>query len=92
MMNRTEELSPEEKRKLLEEIKQFDEEKKQKDAKEEQEMRKSGYTHKLTAWIHPPRGDDYSIVTFKKGNFTDMDIANALRKSTVKDDYTVKVL
>ena len=91
MMNRTKELSPE-KRKLLEELKQSEEEKKRKVAKREQKMRKESYTHRLTAWIHPPRGDDYSIVTFKKGNFTDMDIANALRKSTVKDDYTVKVL
>jgi len=91
MVNRTKELGPE-KRKLLEELKQIEEENNRKVAKEEQKMRKEGYTHRLTAWIHPPRGDDYSIVTYKKGNFTDMDIANALRKSTVKDDYTVKAL
>lgn len=52
-----------------------------------------GYTHKITAVIHPKNGgDDYMIEAYVKGAPTETDIAGLLKKSAVKNDYRVDVL
>lgn len=51
-----------------------------------------GYTHKVSAWIHPRSGDDYQVDAYVKGEPTKADIAELLKKSVVKNDYRVDPL
>lgn len=61
-------------------------------AKQDVEMKAKGFTHCVDAWIHPGRGDDYSIAVYMNRMPTKADIARVLRKSVVKTDYSVRVL
>lgn len=57
-------------------------------AKLDRKYKKQGCTHRIEAWIHPARGDDFSILFWMK-NPTVEDIQTTIRKqkSTVLDDY-----
>jgi ectoine hydroxylase-related dioxygenase (phytanoyl-CoA dioxygenase family) len=55
-------------------------------------MIRQGYTHRLDAWIHPTRGDDYQVQAYAKGAFTKADIRDILKESRVKDDYVITKL
>lgn len=53
---------------------------------------KLGYTHRITAWIHPAAGgDDYQIDAYSQGEPSKASIKAMLRKrgSRVLDDYQV---
>jgi hypothetical protein len=71
-----------------------------KDAKREAELltitkairKKHGFTHRTVAWIHPGRGDDYSVELWTKAEPTKAEIARLLRGSVRKDDYSVEAL
>jgi hypothetical protein len=54
-------------------------------------MKKDGFTHVVTAWVHRG-GDDVCADIYFKGEPTSADIQRQLKKSPVKDDYTVKLL
>jgi hypothetical protein len=57
-------------------------------------MKKKGFTHRVTAWVHPNRGDDRQIDIYTKGTLTKTEIRAELKKmgSRVLNDYTVFVL
>ena len=63
-----------------------------KEAKRAAKRKVEGFTHRFSAWIHPTSGDDYSVEAFIKGVPTNTDIANLLKKSTVKDDYKITTI
>lgn len=52
---------------------------------------KEGYTHRVTAWIHPDRGDDYQMDIYWGKKPTKAMIQRELQKagSRVLDDYQV---
>jgi len=80
--------------KLEAEWKEEDAREKIKERKEDERRKRQGYTHKLVAWVHPPRGDDYQIVAYTKGAISVPKIASILRrrKSQVLDDYSLTPL
>ena len=61
-------------------------------AKMSAKRKAEGFTHLFTGWIHPACGDDYRVEAFIKGVPTNTDIANLLKKSTVKDDYKITTI
>jgi hypothetical protein len=64
------------------------------DRLENAKMKKQGYTHRFDAWVHPARGDDYSIVGFTKFEPTAGEMAQILKRkgSQVLTDYQVSEL
>jgi hypothetical protein len=62
------------------------------EAKRLASLRKKGYTHILSAWIHPPHGDDYHVEAYFVGAPTKHQIRRILSKSVVKTDYTTKCI
>ncbi|WP_095158280.1 hypothetical protein [Pseudomonas sp. Irchel 3E13] len=62
-------------------------------AKLDAKYKKQGCTHRIDAWIHPARGDDFSISFWMK-NPTVEEIQATIRKnkSTVLDDYNLVAL
>lgn len=52
---------------------------------------KQGYTHRISAWIHPDRGDDYQVDFYTKGEMSKAEIVKLLKKegSRVLDDYQI---
>jgi hypothetical protein len=56
--------------------------------------RARGYTHKVSAWVHPHAGDDYQIVFYSTGEPSAATAHAQLRKerSVRLDDYTVQAL
>ena len=58
-------------------------------AKRDKRMKAKGYTHKITAWIHPPTGSDYCIDHYIQRKPTKAEIAKLLIKSEIKDDFAV---
>ena len=65
-----------------------------KEKKRDDKARRDGFTHKLVAWVHPPRGDDYQIVAYAKSEPTKAEIEAILRKRKSRrlDDYSVTLL
>lgn len=64
-------------------------------ARQDARMVKKGYTHRISAWVHPAGGgDDYLVDFYCKGEPTKEDVAKLLRKngSRVLDDYGVEAL
>ena len=63
-------------------------------AAEDENRKKEGYTHRVSAWIHPPRGDDYQVEFYFKGEPTKKDVEAVLRQEKSKrlDDYKVYTL
>ena len=55
----------------------------------DKKMMQQGYTHRVEAWIHPPKGDDYPVVAYCMRKPDVSDISQILRKSEVKTDYVV---
>lgn len=51
-----------------------------------------GFTHRLSAWVHPEDGSDYHVEAFKKGPVPFSFINKVLEKSVIKDDYCITVL
>lgn len=52
-----------------------------------------GYTHRVTAVIHPKSGgDDYAVQALYRHEPTQQDLATLLSASAIKDDYLVEVL
>ena len=60
------------------------------DAKRKEE----GYTHRVSAWIHPDDGDDYQMEFWLKNTPTEAQIKALLKRngSTVLDDYQIVAL
>lgn len=61
-------------------------------ARRDANMLKKGYTHRVTAWVHPSRGgDDFMIDFYGKSEPTPAEVKRLLQKegSRVFDDYTV---
>lgn len=67
---------------------------KKKQEQTDQRMKNTGYTHRVTAWVHPPRGDDYEIDIYYKGKPTTEAIKRNLKakRSQTLDDYQVHAL
>lgn len=70
------------------------EEEKERKSLERQDARmlKKGYTHRVSAWVHPSGGgDDYLLDFYSKGEPTKEDVRRLLQKkgSRVFDDYGV---
>ena len=61
-------------------------------AEEESRLRKEGYTHKVTAWIHSDHGDDRRKVAYYKGEPSKRSLSALVRGSIVKNDYKVTSL
>lgn len=63
-------------------------------ARRDANHKKKGYTHRVTAWVHPPRGSDYQIDVYYKGEPSKADIHAVLRekRSAELDQYTVVAL
>lgn len=63
-------------------------------AKREAKLKKDGFTHRVTAWIHPEHGDDRQVDFYTKGEPTTNEIQAELKKakSQVLTDYTVTAL
>lgn len=63
----------------------------QKVAEQDAEQVRSGSTHRVTAWVHPPQGDDYQLDIYFKGEPKPAEIHAELRKrrSRVLDDYQI---
>lgn len=57
-------------------------------------MKAKGYTHKVVAWVHPPRGDDYQLIMHTMGKPSDADIKKELKKarSRIDTDYIISEL
>lgn len=60
--------------------------------KDDKKYKAKGYTHRVDAWIHPDDGDDYQTTTYFAGEPQKAEIDKLLRKSAVKNDYTVTEL
>ena len=56
--------------------------------------KKEGYTHRVSAWIHPDDGDDYQMEFWLKNTPTEAQIKALLKRngSTVLDDYQIVAL
>lgn len=56
--------------------------------------KKEGYTHRVSAWIHPEDGDDYQMEFWLKNTPTEAQIKALLKRngSTVLDDYQIVAL
>lgn len=63
-------------------------------ARKDANMLKKGYTHRITAWVHPTRGDDYAVDMYTKGQPSADYIRREIKKmgSRVDDDYSVTAL
>lgn len=61
-------------------------------ARRDRNRAKQGYTHRVTAWVHPSKGgDDYMVDIYSLGKPSKALITSELRKmgSRVLDDYTI---
>lgn len=61
-------------------------------ARQDKKMREKGFTHKVSAWIHPSGGgDDYQMDIYWKGEPSAAEINAELKKSKsrVLDDYRI---
>lgn len=54
--------------------------------------KRQGFTHRVTAWIHPEHGDDFQRIAYVQSAPTPLEIAGILKSSTVGDDYVVTAL
>lgn len=73
----------------------FKREAEEREAKLKKEIAKAkaeGFTHRLSAWVHPTHGDDEYVELWFKGAPGSADIARVLRNSVVKTDYSVTEL
>jgi hypothetical protein len=80
--------------KLGEETKRAMEKEKKQEQRRDARHKRQGFTHKVTAWIHPERGDDRQVVFYFKGEPTTDGIKSLLRAegSRITDDFSVKAL
>ncbi len=58
--------------------------------KRDRAMKRKGMTHRTTAWVHPPRGDDYALEIYSNGELTKTEIEATLKrkKSRLLTDWT----
>ena len=57
---------------------------------EERKLLAEGYTHEVSAWVHPRSGDDYQVSWYSVGPMTERQIHGLLRRrgSVRLDDWT----
>lgn len=55
------------------------------------QFKKKGYTHKVIAWVHPDRGDDYQMDIYYREQPTATLVQHELKKrqSRITTDYTI---
>lgn len=77
--------------KLNAEFDQLDAQDHQEQITQDSKMRLQGATHRVSAWVHPPHGDDCQIDMYFTGEPNPATIKRELRKrkSRRTDDYTV---
>lgn len=62
-------------------------------AREDAKFKAKGYTHRVTAWVHPASGDDYSIEIYAVNPSPAMIRDQLKMKRSVRlDDYTIVAL
>jgi hypothetical protein len=67
---------------------------KEQQVKEKAKMKRKGFTHLVTAWIHPSSGDDYQVDIYYKSEPSTQSIQKTLKakRSQVLTDYQVHSL
>lgn len=63
-----------------------------KEAALDAKMKAKGYTHKVVAWVHPLRGDDYQLIMHTMGKPTDAYIKTELKKARSRIDTDYKII